>query len=166
MLLLPLQLLIIDVQDLLHFIVVGGGPTGVEVAAELQARTMLLMLLLVFLLVLLLVLPLWLLLLLLALTSLLQDLISDNLAGADSHALYKNALRGGPKVTLVQSGDRLLNAYHKGVSEIAVKEMMSAGVDVRLNARVKKVGPNSVTILNKKTKQLEVIPSALTHMNS
>ena len=54
----------------------------------------------------------------------LQDLIREDLVststagqegqggGASGHTLYKNALRGQAQVTLVQSGDKLLNGYH------------------------------------------------------
>ena len=54
----------------------------------------------------------------------LQDLIREDLVststagqegqggGASGHTLYKNALRGQAQVTLIQSGDKLLNGYH------------------------------------------------------
>ena len=53
--------------------------------------------------------------------------------------LYKNAQAAQPKVTLVQSGPRLLDAYNKEISDIALREMRSAGIEVLLNQRVKKV---------------------------
>lgn len=82
-----------------------------------------------------------------------QDLISEDLVstggdGTSGHTLYKNALaraKGGgavearAKVTLIQSGDRLLNAYHPNVSTIATQTMRETGVDVLLSHRVKAV---------------------------
>ena len=93
-------------KKLLSFVVVGGGPTGVEVAAELQ------------------------------------DLIDEDLAGSRKgrgNALYKNALRSGACVTLVQSGDGLLKGYDPNCSAMALSEMSAAGINVLLRHRVKEV---------------------------
>tara|TARA_B110000208_G_scaffold81508_1_gene103945 strand:+ start:2701 stop:3900 length:1200 start_codon:yes stop_codon:yes gene_type:complete len=95
-----------DRKKLLSFVVVGGGPTGVEVAAELQ------------------------------------DLIDEDLAGSrkgHGNTLYKNALRSGACVTLVQSGDGLLKGYDPNCSAMALSEMSAAGINVLLRHRVKEV---------------------------
>ena len=111
-------------RRMLHFVVVGGGPTGVECAAELQDLIS-------------------------------EDLISDD---TDGHALYKNALRTRPQVTLIQSADMLLNAYHPDVSKLAKETMETAGVEVLLNHRVKAVKPQAVVVTDKLTKVVKEIP--------
>jgi NADH:ubiquinone reductase (non-electrogenic) len=111
-------------RRMIHFVVVGGGPTGVECAAELQ------------------------------------DLIAEDLVagGDDGHVLYKNALRTPPKVTLIQSGDCLLPAYHQNVGKIATTTMEDAGIDVLLNHRVTEVSPQVITVSDKITKEKKQIP--------
>eukprot|EP00808_Paulinella_micropora_P007179 g55014.t1 len=115
-------------QRQLSFVVVGGGPTGVEVAAELQ------------------------------------DLVSEDLChmadpnNTSGHSLYKNALRAGTNVTLIQSADRLLNNYDKHASEIAEKTLAEAGVKILLNTRTVKVEKGAVTIYDKVTKKQETLP--------
>jgi NADH dehydrogenase FAD-containing subunit len=99
-------------QRLIHFVVVGGGPTGVECAAELQDL-------------------------------IAEDLVTEEKEG---HAIYKNAIRTPPKVTLVQSADALLPGYNSKVSQIAKDTMQGAGVNVLLNHRVNQVTPEKVIV--------------------
>lgn len=82
-------------KDLLSFVVVGGGPTGVELAGAIAdiSRTV---------------------------------LIND----------FKNIDPTQTKVTLIEAGPRILSQFSEGLSQAAVKDLNSLGVDVMLSTLV------------------------------
>eukprot|EP00898_Chlorokybus_atmophyticus_P001712 jgi/Chlat1/2541/Chrsp175S02394 len=94
-------------QVLLHFVVVGGGPTGVEFAAELN------------------------------------DFLHEDLA-----RLYPETA-GLPMITIVQSGDHILNSFDASISTYAEKKFARDAIDVRTNQRVTAVYPNHIVVAPK-----------------
>ncbi|CAI5458367.1 unnamed protein product [Closterium sp. Yama58-4] len=91
-------------QRLLHVVVVGGGPTGVEVAAAVH------------------------------------DMIEGDL-----YRLYP-ALRGKASVSLLQSGDHILNMFDLRISEFAVRKFQRDGITVHTHARVTAVTPRALHV--------------------
>lgn len=105
-----------DKKKLLNFVIVGGGPTGVEFAAELK------------------------------------DFMNAEISKYFSH--LKNYI----KITIVQSGDHILNCYDEKISEFAEKKFKRDGIEVLTNCRVTEVQENQVKLFNKSTKQTQYIP--------
>jgi NADH dehydrogenase FAD-containing subunit len=103
-------------KKLLNFVIVGGGPTGVEFAAELK------------------------------------DFMNAEISKYFSH------LKDDVKITIVQSGDHILNCYDEKISEFAEKKFKRDGIEILTNCRVIEVLENQVKLLNKGTKQTQVIP--------
>ena len=103
-------------QKLLHFVVVGGGPTGVEFAAELR------------------------------------DFIHEDLSSAYP-SLAKDA-----KVTIVQAGDLLLNTFDKAISIFAEDNFKRIDINLMKNTAVTRVGPDTVFVENRVTKEKFEIP--------
>eukprot|EP00850_Spirogloea_muscicola_P010582 SM000062S19968 [mRNA] locus=s62:663323:667864:- [translate_table: standard] len=94
-------------RKMLHFVVVGGGPTGVEFAAELH------------------------------------DFVKEDVV-----KLYPG-LTELASITLVQSGDHILNMFDKKITEFAEKKFNRDKVDVKTNARVIAVTDKDITIKSK-----------------
>jgi len=105
-----------DRSKLLHFVVVGGGPTGVEYAAELH------------------------------------DLIHDDLCRLYPH------LEQDVTITVVQSGDHILNCFDQRISEYAEKKFSRDGVDVKIGWRVSEVTDENVCLKSKETGELVQLP--------
>ncbi|MFQ3580587.1 MAG: NAD(P)/FAD-dependent oxidoreductase [Chloracidobacterium sp.] len=98
-----------QVRRLTTFVVVGGGPTGVELAGALGELTR-------------------------------RVLRRD----------FKNIDTSQARVFLIQGASRLLPPYHQALSEYARQKLVKLGVDVRVSARVTRVGPQRVELDNGK----------------
>ena len=90
---------------LLNFVIIGGGPTGVEMAGAIAEM---------------------------ALNGLKDDFRAIDPASA--------------RVILVHAGDRLLPPFAPEMSTEAQRALERLGVEVRLNARVTEIGPQSVSM--------------------
>mmetsp|Transcript_36100 Transcript_36100/g.90589 ORF Transcript_36100/g.90589 Transcript_36100/m.90589 type:complete len:586 (+) Transcript_36100:49-1806(+) len=89
-----------DRKRLLHFVIVGGGPTGVEIAAELR------------------------------------DYVEDDLS-----KLFPKLVQEDFCLSLVQSGDHILNTYDLKISEYAERKFSARNINLLLHSRVKAVTP-------------------------
>ena len=96
--------------------VVGGGPTGVEFAAELH------------------------------------DLIHEDLLNLYPH------LHNDVKITLVQSGDHILNTYDERISKYAEQKFIREGIEVKTGCRVLGVQEHAIDFKIKSTGQLVNLP--------
>ncbi|XP_031500409.1 external alternative NAD(P)H-ubiquinone oxidoreductase B1, mitochondrial-like [Nymphaea colorata] len=96
---------------ILHFVVVGGGPTGVEFAAELH------------------------------------DFVCEDLV-----RLYP-AVQNLVKITLVQSGDHILNMFDERISTFAEQKFQRDGIDVKMGYRVVEVTDKSINMKRKDTNE-------------
>ena len=103
-------------RKLLSFVVVGGGPTGVEFAAELH------------------------------------DLIHEDLLNLYPH------LHNDVKITLVQSGDHILNTYDERISKYAEQKFIREGIEVKTGCRVLGVQEHAIDFKIKSTGQLVNLP--------
>ncbi|KAE9616849.1 putative NADH:ubiquinone reductase (non-electrogenic) [Lupinus albus] len=103
----------------LHFIVVGGGPTGVEFAAELHDYV-------------------------------LEDLIK----------LYPT-VKDIVKITLIQSGDHILNTFDERISSFAEQKFGRDGIDVQTGSRVVNVSDKEITVKVKSTGEVCSVPHGL-----
>jgi pyruvate/2-oxoglutarate dehydrogenase complex dihydrolipoamide dehydrogenase (E3) component len=97
-------------------VIVGGGPTGVEFAAELH------------------------------------DLIHDDLLNLYPH------LHNDVKITVVQSGDHILNTYDERISKYAEQKFTREGIDVKMGCRVLGVQEGDIAFKVKSTSQLVNLP--------
>ncbi|CAN6453373.1 unnamed protein product [Victoria cruziana] len=100
----------------LHFVVVGGGPTGVEFAAELH------------------------------------DFVCEDLV-----RLYP-AVQNLVKITLVQSGDHILNMFDKRISSFAEQKFQRDGIDVKMGYKVVEVTDRSINMKCKGANDFSSIP--------
>jgi len=96
-------------KQLCHFVVVGGGPTGAEFAAETA------------------------------------DWIHENLAPKFPF------LKDDIKVSIIQSGDHLLNTYSKKISEYTEKTFKREGIEMIMDSKVVEVGPRELKVQSNKT---------------
>jgi NADH:ubiquinone reductase (non-electrogenic) len=103
-------------RNLLSFVVVGGGPTGVEFSAELH------------------------------------DLVHEDLL-----CLYPH-LKDNVTITLVQSGDHILNTFDKRISQFAEKKFQRDRVHVKIGCRVLEVTNKHIRFKSKETGQLVDVP--------
>jgi NADH:ubiquinone reductase (non-electrogenic) len=103
-------------RNLLSFVVVGGGPTGVEFSAELH------------------------------------DLVHEDLL-----CLYPH-LKDSVTITLVQSGDHILNTFDKRISQFAEKKFRRDRVHVKIGCRVLEVTNKHIRFKSKDTGQLVDVP--------
>ncbi|XP_061336808.1 external alternative NAD(P)H-ubiquinone oxidoreductase B1, mitochondrial-like isoform X2 [Gastrolobium bilobum] len=103
----------------LHFVVVGGGPTGVEFAAELHDYVQ-------------------------------EDLIK----------LYPT-VKDLVKITLIQSGDHILNMFDERISSFAEQKFLRDGIKVQTGCRVVNVGDKEITVKVKSTGEDCSVPHGL-----
>ncbi|KAI3758506.1 hypothetical protein L6452_06071 [Arctium lappa] len=103
----------------LHFVIVGGGPTGVEFAAELH------------------------------------DFIYEDLV-----KLYP-MVRDLVSITLIQSGDHILNTYDSRISSFAEQKFARDGIDVRTGCRVLSVTDKEVNMKIKSTGEYVPLPHGM-----
>lgn len=96
-----------DRERILHFVVVGGGPTGVEFAAELH------------------------------------DFIHEDLL-----KLYPS-LKNSVKITVIQSGDHILNMFDQRISEFAEQKFQRDGHEVKTGCRVVEVTDKCIVMKEK-----------------
>lgn len=94
----------------------GGGPTGVEFAAELH------------------------------------DLVHEDLT-----SLYPN-LEKAVSITVVQSGDHILNTFDGRISDYAEQKFSRDGVNVKMGSRVMEVNEDTIKFKLKSTCELVDIP--------
>lgn len=94
----------------------GGGPTGVEFAAELH------------------------------------DLVHEDLSGLYPH------LEKTVSITVVQSGDHILNTFDERISDYAEKKFSRDGVNVKMGSRVMEVNEDTIKFKLKATGELMDIP--------
>ncbi|XP_068481323.1 external alternative NAD(P)H-ubiquinone oxidoreductase B1, mitochondrial-like isoform X2 [Phaseolus vulgaris] len=106
-------------RSILHFVVVGGGPTGVEFAAELHDYV-------------------------------LEDLIK----------LYPTA-KDKVKITLIQSGDHILNMFDERISSFAEQKFTRDGIEVETGCRVVGVDDKVITMKTKSTGDICSVPHGL-----
>ena len=91
------------VAELLSYVVIGGGPTGVELSG--------------------------------AIAELSHQIIRNDFRFIDSSL---------SKITLIEGGPRLLPSFSEKSSEVARKELIKRGVEVRLNTRVTNIDEEGV----------------------
>ncbi|MBK6604098.1 MAG: NAD(P)/FAD-dependent oxidoreductase [Leptospiraceae bacterium] len=91
------------VAELLSYVVIGGGPTGVELSG--------------------------------AIAELSHQIIRNDFRFIDSSV---------SKITLIEGGPRLLASFSEKSSEVARKELVKRGVEVRLNTRVVNIDEEGV----------------------
>ncbi|XP_027346647.1 external alternative NAD(P)H-ubiquinone oxidoreductase B1, mitochondrial-like isoform X2 [Abrus precatorius] len=103
----------------LHFVVVGGGPTGVEFAAELHDYVQ-------------------------------EDLIK----------LYPT-VKKKVKITLIQSGDHILNMFDERISSFAENKFTRDGIEVQTGCRVVSVNDKEITMKVKSTGEICSVPHGL-----
>ncbi|KAL9244555.1 hypothetical protein vseg_018324 [Gypsophila vaccaria] len=100
----------------LHFVIVGGGPTGVEFAAELH------------------------------------DYIVEDLV-----RLYPE-VKDFVKISVIQSGDHILNTFDERISVFAEKKFGRDGIEVLTGCRVISVSDDSINVKVKATGELCAVP--------
>ncbi|KAL9288404.1 External alternative NAD(P)H-ubiquinone oxidoreductase B1 [Arabidopsis thaliana] len=103
----------------LHFVIVGGGPTGVEFAAELH------------------------------------DFIIEDIT-----KIYPS-VKELVKITLIQSGDHILNTFDERISSFAEQKFTRDGIDVQTGMRVMSVTDKDITVKVKSSGELVSIPHGL-----
>ncbi|KAF5746000.1 NADH dehydrogenase putative isoform 1 [Tripterygium wilfordii] len=103
----------------LHFIIVGGGPTGVEFAAELH------------------------------------DFIQEDLV-----KIYP-ALKELVKITLIQSGDHILNMFDDRISSFAEQKFSRDGIEVQTGCRVVSVSDKEISMKVKSKGEVCSVPHGL-----
>ncbi|XP_006357529.1 external alternative NAD(P)H-ubiquinone oxidoreductase B1, mitochondrial-like [Solanum tuberosum] len=103
----------------LHFVIVGGGPTGVEFAAELH------------------------------------DFVHEDLV-----KLYPS-VKDLVKITVIQSGDHILNTFDERISCFAETKFQRDGIEVLTGCRVVRVSEHSVNMKVKSTGEYVVVPHGM-----
>nr|GEU69215.1 external alternative NAD(P)H-ubiquinone oxidoreductase B1, mitochondrial-like [Tanacetum cinerariifolium] len=103
----------------LHFVIVGGGPTGVEFAAELH------------------------------------DFVHEDLV-----KLYPS-VKDMVKITVIQSGDHILNTYDSRISTFAEAKFTRDGINVCTGTRVLSVSDKEINMKIKSTGETVSIPRGM-----
>lgn len=103
----------------LHFVIVGGGPTGVEFAAELH------------------------------------DFVQEDLVNV--YPSVKDLV----KITLIQSGDHILNTFDERISSFAETKFGRDGIDVQTGQRVVSVSEKEITVKSKSKGEVFAVPHGL-----
>ncbi|CAN6173329.1 unnamed protein product [Urochloa humidicola] len=100
----------------LHFVVIGGGPTGVEFAAEMH-------------------------------DFLVEDLVK----------LYP-AIQEFVKITIIQSGEHILNMFDKRIAAFAEEKFQRDGIEVATGFRVVRVSDDLITMKSKSVSEEVSVP--------
>lgn len=100
----------------LHFVIVGGGPTGVEFAAELH-------------------------------DFILEDLVK-------LYPMVKDLV----KITVIQSGDHILNMFDERISLFAERKFGRDGIEVQTGCRVTSVSDKAITVKVKSKGEICSVP--------
>ncbi|MBA0601551.1 hypothetical protein Gorai_004725 [Gossypium raimondii] len=103
----------------LHFVIVGGGPTGVEFAAELH------------------------------------DFVQEDLVN-----LYPS-VKDMVKITVIQSGDHILNMFDERISSFAEQKFRRDGIEVQTGSRVISVSDKEITMKLKAKGEICSVPHGL-----
>ncbi|KAJ0263146.1 External alternative NAD(P)H-ubiquinone oxidoreductase B1 [Hirschfeldia incana] len=103
----------------LHFVIVGGGPTGVEFAAELH------------------------------------DFIEEDIT-----KIYPS-VKDLVKITLIQSGDHILNSFDERISSFAEQKFLRDGIDVLMGMRVMSVSDKDISVKIKSSGEVVSLPHGL-----
>ncbi|CAG7884571.1 unnamed protein product [Brassica rapa] len=103
----------------LHFVIVGGGPTGVEFAAELH------------------------------------DFIEEDIT-----KIYPS-VKELVKITLIQSGDHILNSFDERISSFAEQKFLRDGIDVLMGMRVMSVSNKDISVKIKSSGEVVSLPHGL-----
>ncbi|VVA98645.1 unnamed protein product [Arabis nemorensis] len=103
----------------LHFVIVGGGPTGVEFAAELH------------------------------------DFIQEDIT-----KIYPS-VKQLVKITLIQSGDHILNSFDERISSFAEEKFLRDGIDVQMGMRVMSVSDKDISVKIKSSGKVLSVPHGL-----
>ncbi|CAN7119487.1 unnamed protein product [Brassica rapa subsp. narinosa] len=103
----------------LHFVIVGGGPTGVEFAAELH------------------------------------DFIEEDIT-----KIYPS-VKELVKITLIQSGDHILNSFDERISSFAEQKFLRDGIDVLMGMRVMSVSNKDISVTIKSSGEVVSLPHGL-----
>ncbi|GKU96560.1 hypothetical protein SLEP1_g9784 [Rubroshorea leprosula] len=103
----------------LHFVIVGGGPTGVEFAAELH------------------------------------DFIQEDLVKL--YPMVKDLV----KITVIQSGDHILNMFDERISAFAEQKFSRDGIQVQTGCRVVSVSDKEIAMKLKSTGEVCSVPHGL-----
>ncbi|KAA8526435.1 hypothetical protein F0562_008362 [Nyssa sinensis] len=103
----------------LHFVIVGGGPTGVEFSAELH------------------------------------DYVHEELV-----KLYP-AVKDLVKISMIQSGDHILNSFDERISSFAEQKFQRDGIEVLTGCRVVSVSDKLISMKMKSSKEVSSIPHGL-----
>ncbi|KAL2457916.1 External alternative NAD(P)H-ubiquinone oxidoreductase B1 [Forsythia ovata] len=103
----------------LHFVIVGGGPTGVEFAADLH------------------------------------DFVHEDLVKI--YPLVKDLV----KITVIQSGDHILNMFDKRISSFAEQKFQRDGIEVLTGCRVIRVSDKLINVKMKSTGEDISIPHGI-----
>ncbi|KAF5754467.1 putative NADH:ubiquinone reductase (non-electrogenic) [Helianthus annuus] len=103
----------------LHFVIVGGGPTGVEFAAELH------------------------------------DFVHEDIVKL--YPMVKDLV----KITLIQSGDHILNTYDSRISSFAEQKFARDGIHVNTGCRVLGVSNKEVNVKVKSTGENVSMPHGM-----
>ncbi|PSS05754.1 External alternative NAD(P)H-ubiquinone oxidoreductase [Actinidia chinensis var. chinensis] len=106
-------------QTNLHFIIVGGGPTGVEFAAELH------------------------------------DFVQEDLV-----KLYPS-VKDLVKITVIQSGDHILNTFDERISSFAEQKFQRDGIEVLTGSRVVNVSDKFINMKMKSTGDVFSVPHGM-----
>ncbi|KAG9452768.1 hypothetical protein H6P81_005672 [Aristolochia fimbriata] len=106
----------VEQKTALHFLIVGGGPTGVEFAAELH------------------------------------DFVSEDIV-----KLYPK-LKDHVKISLIQSGDHILNTFDDRISSFAERKFQRDGIEVKTGSRVLSVSDNTVSVKDQKNEVISSLP--------
>lgn len=103
----------------LHFVIVGGGPTGVEFAAELH------------------------------------DFIQEDIVKI--YPMVKDLV----KITVIQSGDHILNTFDERISSFAEQKFTRDGIEVKTGCRVVSITNKEITMKIKSTGEDCSVPHGL-----
>ncbi|ABZ95845.1 NAD(P)/FAD-dependent oxidoreductase [Leptospira biflexa] len=106
-------------KSLMHYVIIGGGPTGVELAGSIAE-------------------------------------LSHNIIRKD----FRNIDSGMTKVTLIEAGPKLLNAFSESSSQFTKKKLESRGVEVLTNSPVLDITDSGVVLKDRTIESKTIIWAA------